>query len=1060
MGGTSRSSLLLILASLALASPALAQGEKPLTAAEQEEDAALKKKAIDAREAGKYDESIAAAERLLALRERRHGKEHDMVAAGLLILSRALVAKADFARAEASLLRALAIRERSFGPETVKVGDVLGTLGGLEHERERYDRAIAYYERCLAIYEKGLGPNHLDIGRTLNNLAGVYIDIADFARAEPLLLRALAIKEKALEPTSPGVASSVNNLANLYFQRGDYKKSKELYQRSLAVWEKTLGPEHPNTAVALENLAGVASKLGEFAAGESLRRRVLTIREKALGPEHPFVARGLDNLAGDLVERGDYAAAEPLFLRALAIREKTLGPRALDVADTCLNAGELYKRRADLARAEAMTRRALAIREEVLGADKPPVAEALTNLAAVLIDKGDLAGAEPMLSRALTIRRQTLSPDHPDVAASLHALGDLFVAKNDAARAERRYLDALAIREKSLGKEHVRVAETLSGLSVVAMLALRMDDAVKLRARDAAIRDRHLSITLAAGAEDQKRAYMEALADATDATISLNAWSYNQDPAARRLAFTTLLRRKGRVLEATAQGIAALRRHLDPEGQRLLDELALIDAEIAVRVARDPGAQPLDRYRAAIDALDQKRRAIEAQVSAKSAAFRADEQPITLDQITAAIPAGAALVEIVRYRPFVPGTRPGATWKDPRYAAYIVKGDGALDTVDLGDAKAIDAAARRLRDALADPDLRHDPKPAARALDQLAFAAIRARLGSTRWVFLSPDGELNLIPFAALVDGEGRYAIERYLFTYLTSGRDLMRLRGARPERQPALIFADPDFGPLPKASSTRGGSGVAALRFPALPETRAEARAVKRALGGAPLRLGKEATKEALRSVAGPKVLHLATHGFFLPSGGQGPMLRAGLALSGANTQGAESSILTALEASALDLDGTRLVVLSACQTGLGDAMSGEGVYGLRRALVMAGAETQVMSLWNVDSAATSTLMASYYARLRAGAGRSEAMRDVQLAMMDGGDDAHPNRWAAFIVSGNGASMEGKLDAPAVARAPYSPRGCACSVDEAPGDRALGLSFTALLLSARLLRRRARRGW
>jgi CHAT domain-containing protein len=212
---------------------------------------------------------------------------------------------------------------------------------------------------------------------------------------------------------------------------------------------------------------------------------------------------------------------------------------------------------------------------------------------------------------------------------------------------------------------------------------------------------------------------------------------------------------------------------------------------------------------------------------------------------------------------------------------------------------------------------------------------------------------------------------------------------------------------------------------FTPLPGTASEARAVKAALGLTDERVltGMRATEAAVREVRGPRILHLATHGFFLadqpaspdgpgPSsgdeprpGGEHPLLRSGLALAGANQlrSGDDDGILTALEVSALDLAGTELAMLSACETGLGRVQAGEGVYGLRRALVLAGVRTQVASLWKVDDAATRDLVADYYRRLGAGAGRSQALREAQLAMLKDPGRRHPYYWAAFIVIGEG---------------------------------------------------------
>ena len=200
------------------------------------------------------------------------------------------------------------------------------------------------------------------------------------------------------------------------------------------------------------------------------------------------------------------------------------------------------------------------------------------------------------------------------------------------------------------------------------------------------------------------------------------------------------------------------------------------------------------------------------------------------------------------------------------------------------------------------------------------------------------------------------------------------------------------------------------------------------------------QATKTALSRAHSPRILHIATHGFFLddldltPSGGRGyqafdndpkrllkqlerngihvksPLLRSGLALAGANEQKKEDNgILTALEVTGLNLWGTKLVVLSACDTGVGEVKNGDGVYGLRRALLLAGSETQVMSLWPVSDRGTRELMVSYYSGLKNGQGRGEALRRVQLRMLRDVKRQHPYYWASFIQSGEWANIEGK---------------------------------------------------
>jgi CHAT domain-containing protein len=298
---------------------------------------------------------------------------------------------------------------------------------------------------------------------------------------------------------------------------------------------------------------------------------------------------------------------------------------------------------------------------------------------------------------------------------------------------------------------------------------------------------------------------------------------------------------------------------------------------------------------------------------------------------------------------------------------------------------------------------------------------------------------LNLIPFAALVDEQNRHLVEDYSISYLTSGRDLLRLQTSEPSKGAPLVVANPDFGVVALARQGGQNTGKPQSFFQPLPGTEDEALAIKALLPNASMLLREEATETALKQARGPRILHIATHGFFLntqkatPADTRGvlrndplripnlrinkwaehikdPLLRSGLALTGANQdKGDDDGVLTALEAASLDLSGTKLVVLSAGDTGVGEVMNGEGVQGLRRALVLAGSESQVMSLWSVSDKATKDLMIQYYKGLQKGEGRSEGLRQAQLRMLRSKDRQHPFYWAAFIHSGEWSNLEGR---------------------------------------------------
>ena len=330
---------------------------------------------------------------------------------------------------------------------------------------------------------------------------------------------------------------------------------------------------------------------------------------------------------------------------------------------------------------------------------------------------------------------------------------------------------------------------------------------------------------------------------------------------------------------------------------------------------------------------------------------------------------------------------------------------------------------------------------------------VRDLIGNATHLLVSPDGQLDLIPFEALVDIKGQYLIERFSVTYLTTGRDLLRMQVARASRSGPMVFADPAFGEpgsVAVAKAERPGFGsrtattkrrsittahdLSGVYFAPLTGTAVEARAIQALFPETQVFTGARASKSLIKQIDAPSILHIATHGFFLqdttektsekskrsPSDSrsvrgaaaiENPLLRSGLALSGANLNknSTEDGILTALEASNLNLWGTKLVTLSACDTGLGEVRNGEGVYGLRRAFFLSGAETLVMSLWPISDDATREIMSAYYAGLKHGLGRGEALHRAELLMLKRKGLQHPFYWASFIQSGEWANLDGK---------------------------------------------------
>jgi CHAT domain-containing protein len=445
-----------------------------------------------------------------------------------------------------------------------------------------------------------------------------------------------------------------------------------------------------------------------------------------------------------------------------------------------------------------------------------------------------------------------------------------------------------------------------------------------------------------------------------------------------------------------------------------------------------------------LDAARAEREAAERLLAEASAEARAELEGPSLGatDVLAALPAGSALVSFVRYDR---GALSPKSTAAPSYAAFVARaGDASVALVSLGPAAPLEEAIRTWRDSVRRPT----PGSTAWSARRLVWDPVEPHVGGAKRVFIVPDGSLGLVNFAALAGPGGRYLIETGpTIHYVTTERDLLRPLGPRPA-EGLLAVGGPSFGPAssvsPDAAVRRQGAcDSSGLRFPPLPGSLGEAQEIARLWnsarrGPAVLVSGAGATEAAVKqSAKGRRVVHLATHGFFVgtdcdPSpaastravgglvstfaGGatgptSNPLLLSGLALSGAN--GAKASaesddgILTAEEVAGMDLAGTEWAVLSACDTGVGEVRTGEGVMGLRRAFHIAGARTVIMSLWSVEDASTREWMrALYEGRLRRGLDTPNAVREASLSVLRArrarGQDTHPFYWAAFVAAGD----------------------------------------------------------
>jgi CHAT domain-containing protein/Tfp pilus assembly protein PilF len=1051
----------------------------------------------------KFAEAEPVFERLLRIERKASGPDDPDLAPIYDVLAAINVEHGHFDQAEAQVKAAIHLIEKAHGPNDPSLALTLGVLADVYDGEKHYSDEIGALKRKIALDDKAPGSESTDFADELNKLGNLEERQGDNPEAEPHLRRALAIREKELGPDHPDVATDLSSIAQICDYQGRFGEAEPLHLRALRIREKALGPDHPDVARALGSLALHYDYMGRYADALPLLERALRIEEKALGPDNADVATTLSNLASVYRDEGKYSGAEPLFRRALAIDEKAHGPDHPDVATDLNNLAAVLDSLSRYSDAEPLYKRALAIREKFYGPESTYVATSLDNLADLYLYLGKTDLVEPLFQRALKIDEKLLGPEHINVATDLNNLAEFYRSENRPADAEPLYRRALDIRQKALGPDHPDMVPSLINFAVFYDFQRRPESAAPLyrRALDNLYHQFQYNFTYMTEAE--RLTYLESIADGFPGFFSFVHRYRDKDAALVGEMYDLLLWEKGMIAGSIAQMRRKVEASGDKEALRLLSELTAKRTQLATLLNSSPQNRELGRKQVA--ELGAEADTIEKALVARSSAFAAAKSldRATWQQVRDALAPGEAAVEFTRFRYY---DEMGA--KSTYYVALVVTAATRDEPayIFLGDDKQIE------NDALAEFDnalqtrgfVQHAQSavlPGARAYE-LIWKPLEVALDGVTRINLAPDGKLNTIPIGIIPMPDGKLLMERYDLRLVSSTKDLLKrgpVAGNGPAAKAALLIGNPLFDlsareqlavehtlestlanvsqaasapPDAMGPSTSGRSRdlVAGQKLAPLPGTGAEVAAIASLMQSAGWKTdvytGQTALKSVVEEARSPRVLHLATHGFFLPdqqvadkrpgsslgpsasnpvsgasaggdagvaaagsfaaSGFEDPMLRSGLYFAGANrtlageaspkdpasgaNNGAERNIdngvLTALEAGNLDLTGTELVVLSACNTGQGEVKNGEGVFGLRRALEEAGAQSVMMSLWSVPDKETLELMKLFYAKWLGGIEKHEALKQAQLEMRQrvrSEHDGHdlPYYWAAFVLVG-----------------------------------------------------------
>jgi CHAT domain-containing protein/Tfp pilus assembly protein PilF len=956
-----------------------------------------------------------------------------------------------FAEAESLARRRLTITEKTSGPDAVEVADALDLLVEVLWRAGKaiQPRSEELAERAVRLHERIEGPDGVGLAQSMTNLAWINFHCGDYAGARSRFERALLIREKILGPVHPEVASSLRNLAVVLAESGLYAEARPLFERALAIRESSLGSNHPAVTSSLNDLGILLRYMGDDTGARRVMERALGLREEIYGRDHHYVASSLTNLGLLLSEAGEFSAAKAHYDRALGILERDYGPDHFEVAGIVEGLAELFAKVGDYDGARKNLERSLAIRQKARGTLHPEVAASLANLGILLSRLGESARAESLLERARIIRVKTLGPGHPDVAEDLLQLAVLKASRGDSVVA---FEDALLAEQ--ITREHVR-------------------------------------LTCRTLPESQALRYAAARGSGLDLAISLCVGGLGSGSIGR--AWDELIRSRALVLDEMVGRHRSWGASGDTATLRLVNELSAANQRIAKLTIRGLGPAGPEEYAEQLETARKEKERAERALAEQSASFRVAQarSQMDLSRVATALGPGDALVAFAQYQQYAlanergsTGTRGIQTASTRRlageqapmssYVAFVLRGGEAQpELLRMGSAESVDSVVAHWSDSV----VRSGGTSAAGGRDEARYRTIASVLRQAVWdpiakrvagmrrVFLVPDGSLHLVSFASLPTEDGSYLVEQApTIHYLSTERDLIREATTTEYGSGLLVLGDPDFdrserpadgAPAPganfaaaipmdgrKRSSCEGFQTLHFSRLRAAAHEVEDVARLWRASGGrgrgaAVIKMtGANASKAAFMTAAsGRRVLHLATHGFFLggrcrsalqasrgivllepddagPPVGDNPLLLSGLAFAGANHRDAarpeeDDGILTAEEIATLDLSGVEWAVLSGCDTGVGEVRAGEGVIGLRRAFELAGARTLIMSLWSVDDEATRRWMrALYEARLQRGLPTTEAVREASLSVLRDhrarGLSTHPFFWAPFVAAGN----------------------------------------------------------
>ncbi len=1007
---------------------------------------------------GDYHEARPYQEKSVLLSEKVLGKEHPKTALAYHNLATLLMDLSDDRAAKPYCYRAVELRRKVLGPRHPGTAESLHNLGAVLGNLGEFQQSLKFYEESLAIKEEIYGKESSEVAHTLNNRGALYNELARHDEALADCKEVVRIRKARVGETHPDTAAALDNLGSQYTVLADYARAREYLNQALTIVQQQNNPLA--TAQVVNKLAIVNYQTGEFAEARLQFEDALKIRRKLLGEKHELTLATLVNLAHVLRGMGDKQAARELYEQTIANVEAAYGEKHLMAATMHSSLSEMLREmKQDIAAREHLEK-ALAIRTAVYGEDHPDTAYSLGQLGAYLSHFGEYDRAKVLLEQAIEIYRRHYTWRHPGTNVLATQLAILQFKAGDLSAARTSFEGCLRASLALHGNDHPNTATDRVNLALVHAKLGEIRQATEQFDQGRRSLRNHATRVLPILSQSEQLYFLQSNVDKTDKALSFGLWQRaDSDICAHSAAW--LLNSKAISHEAIATSI----QFSHPQSAEILDQLREVRNQLGTQTLATSEEARQERTRN----LQRREEQLIRQLGGVRLGQQSGSDAwVPLDRLRQVLAKrrGAMFINFARFSHWdFTADEAAPDWLPARYAAWIVPpdGQGNVTLVDLGPADAIEEAVAAARRSLQiDPqalreqgeqELEQEARKSLQRLSALVLNPLETQLRGLEEsveVILCPDQSLWLAPWAALPLTTGEYLIQRHPVSFVTSGRELLLPRDTRAATNPPAIFADPNYnlglsGTPAARPTTVGTRGLPTAQR--LVASAAEARAIRPSLSaysGRPseMYLDQDATESAFKNMASPRVLVLSTHGFFfkdlasrdpsltsldqanLPSAPAGdvtkvrlpeienPLLRCGLLLAGCNhaqrsaKHAGDDGVLTGLEVLGTNLQGTELVVLSACETGIGDVSIGEGVAGLRQAFQLAGAQSVAATLWQVPDVQTAQLMNDFFKNLAEGQPQADALRQAQLTRIAArhkrSGAAHPFFWAGFTLTGN----------------------------------------------------------